>query len=161
MQVELGSSRVREGAPQHKQRETGRSSGDAWRGTLSHGYDREDNTRIKSHSSLACLSGRGVPNELAKEGCPAKPPEDLLPVGNVAAEMYQKEVRSALKGEFIFGCNPFPSEEAQPWTESEFSLHFDLMSLHQNVGHNNYGALREAVRSLIEISRRCVCDLLQ
>ncbi|CAL8270603.1 unnamed protein product [Arctogadus glacialis] len=63
-------------------------------------------------------SGRGIPNELAKEGCPAKLSEDLLPVGAVAADLYQQEMGSALKRESIFGSDPFPSEEAQQWTET-------------------------------------------
>lgn len=105
---------------------------------------------------MSCLAGRGIPNELAKGGCPAKLPEDLLPVGGVAADLYQQELGSALKRESIFGCDPFLSEEAQQWTETEFNSHFDLLSLHQNVVHNNYGPFKDAVRSLIEITRRRV-----
>nr|XP_054594307.1 uncharacterized protein LOC107395007 isoform X2 [Nothobranchius furzeri] len=33
------------------------------------------------------IPGKGIPNELAKEGCPARVPEDLLPVGAAAADL--------------------------------------------------------------------------
>ncbi|KAA8577593.1 hypothetical protein FQN60_016025 [Etheostoma spectabile] len=51
---------------------------------------------------------RGIPKELAKEGCPAKIPVDLLPIGSVAADLYQQEMGSMLKRESTFGCDPFP-----------------------------------------------------
>ncbi|KAA8577777.1 hypothetical protein FQN60_002446, partial [Etheostoma spectabile] len=61
---------------------------------------------------------RGIPNELAKEG-PCKIPVDLLPDGSVAADLYQQEMGSMLKGN-PFWLGSFPSEEAQQWTETEF-----------------------------------------
>lgn len=93
---------------------------------------------------------------MAKEGSPAELPEDLLPVGAVAADLDQQEVGSALKRESIFGCDPFPSEEAQQWTETEFGSHFDSFSLDQNVLQHNYGPFKDAVRALIDLTRRCV-----
>ncbi|KAA8577643.1 hypothetical protein FQN60_007898, partial [Etheostoma spectabile] len=51
---------------------------------------------------------QGIPNELVKEGCPAKIPVDLLPVGSVAADLYQQEMGSTLKRESTFGWDPFP-----------------------------------------------------
>lgn len=49
---------------------------------------------LSFHYSLSCLAGKGVPNELAKQRCPAKLAEDLLPVDGVAADLYQQEVGS-------------------------------------------------------------------
>ncbi|KAA8594371.1 hypothetical protein FQN60_005205, partial [Etheostoma spectabile] len=96
---------------------------------------------------------RGIPNELAKEGCPAKIPADLLSVGSVAADPYQQEMGSTLKRESIFGCDPFHSEEAQQWTETEFGSQFDMLSLYEKVVHHNYGPFKDAVRSLIDFTR--------
>ena len=100
--------------------------------------------------------GRGVPNRLAQGGCPAKVPEDLLPVGAVAADMYQQELGSALKRESVFGRDPFPSEEARQRAEREFGSQFELLSLYQNVVHDYYDPFKDAVRSLIDIIRICV-----
>ncbi|XP_057191201.1 uncharacterized protein LOC130555134 [Triplophysa rosa] len=84
--------------------------------------DMEDNTYKYCVSNLKCqiarvgitnvkeawnahrIPGKGIPNELAKEGCPAKLQEDYLPIGTVAADLYQQELGSALKRESI---NPF------------------------------------------------------
>ncbi|KAA8590524.1 hypothetical protein FQN60_014458 [Etheostoma spectabile] len=70
--------------------------------------DMEDNTSKYCVSNLTCqlarigitkvteawnahrIPGKGIPNELAKEGCPAKIPADLLPVGSVAADLYHQ-----------------------------------------------------------------------
>ncbi|CAL8375253.1 unnamed protein product [Gadus morhua 'NCC'] len=141
--------------------------------------DMEDNTSRYCVSNLTCqlarigitnviqawnahrIPGRGIPNELAKEGCPAKLSEDLLPVGAVAADLYQQEMGSALKRESIFGSDPFPSEEAQQWTETEFGSLFDLLSLYQNVVNHNYGPFKNAVRSLIDITSRHVRPVTQ
>lgn len=113
-------------------------------------------TKVTEAWNAHRIPGKGIPNELAKEGCPAKLPEDLLPGGSVAADLYQQEMGSALKRESIFGCDPFPSEEAQHWTETEFGFHFDMLSLYENVVHHNYGPFKDAVRSLIDFTRRCV-----
>uniref|UniRef100_A0A1A8J5M2 Si:ch211-227p7.1 n=1 Tax=Nothobranchius kuhntae TaxID=321403 RepID=A0A1A8J5M2_NOTKU len=136
--------------------------------------DMEDNTSKYCVSNLTCqmaglgitnvikawnahrIPGKGIPNELAKEGCPARVPEDLLPVGDAAADLYQQETGSALKRESIFGCDPFTSEASRQQTETEFGSHFDLASLYQNVVNHNYEPFQDAVRSLIDTTRRCV-----
>uniref|UniRef100_A0A1A8MEW8 Si:ch211-227p7.1 n=1 Tax=Nothobranchius pienaari TaxID=704102 RepID=A0A1A8MEW8_9TELE len=136
--------------------------------------DMEDNTSKYCVSNLTCqmaglgitnvieawnahrIPGKGIPNELAKEGCPARVPEDLLPVGAAAADLYQQETGSALKRESIFGCDPFTSEASRQQTETEFGSHFDLASLYQNVVNHNYEPFQDAVRSLIDTTRRCV-----
>ncbi|XP_030228345.1 uncharacterized protein LOC115555555 [Gadus morhua] len=141
--------------------------------------DMEDNTSRYCVSNLTCqlarigitnvvqawnahrIPGRGIPNKLAKEGCPAKLSEDLLPVGAVAADLYQQEMGSDLKRESIFGSDPFPSEEAQQWTETEFGSLFDLLSLYQNVVNHNYGPFKNAVRSPIDITSRHVRPVTQ
>ncbi|XP_030607636.1 uncharacterized protein LOC115795729 isoform X2 [Archocentrus centrarchus] len=136
--------------------------------------DMEDSTSKYCVSNLTCqmarigitnvveawnahrIPGKGIPNELAKGGCPAKIAEELLPNGAAAADLYQQEVGSALKRDSIFGLEPFSSEEAKQWTETEFGSHFDLFSLYQNVVHHNYGPFKDAVRFLIDITRCCV-----
>ena len=70
--------------------------------------------------------------------------------------MYHQEVGSALKRESFFGRDPFPSEETQQWAEREFGSQFDLLHLYQNVVHHNYAPFKDAVRSLIDITRRTV-----
>lgn len=82
--------------------------------------------------------------------------EDLLPVGGVAADLYQQELGSTLKRESIFGYVPFIHEEAQQMAETEFNSHFDLLSLHQHVVHNDFGPFKDAVKSLVTITGRCV-----
>ncbi|KAA8577591.1 hypothetical protein FQN60_000145, partial [Etheostoma spectabile] len=51
---------------------------------------------------------RGIPNELAKEGCPAKIPVDLLPDGSVAADLWSAGNGIHVEKGIHFGWDPFP-----------------------------------------------------
>ena len=98
--------------------------------------------------------GKGVPNTLCGEGCPAKVSPDLLPDANMAADLYEVEVGSGLTRESIFGSDPFPSEEARCRAAQQFNQSWPNMAtlLHSAV-NNNYTPLQSAVLQLIDITR--------
>ncbi|CAL8323992.1 unnamed protein product [Merluccius merluccius] len=61
------------------------------------------------------IPGKGIPNDLCGQGCPSKVAEHLLPLGNVAADLYEQEVGggATLRRESPFATDPFPSWSGQ------------------------------------------------
>ena len=59
------------------------------------------------------FTGKGIPDLLCGQGSPDKIPEDLLPAGELAADLYQLGVGTALTRNGVFGTDPFANEEAQ------------------------------------------------
>ncbi|XP_030287100.1 uncharacterized protein LOC115590006 [Sparus aurata] len=101
------------------------------------------------------IPGKGIPDVLCGQGCPAKIPEGLLPAGQVAADLYQQDVGTALTREGVFGTDPFANEEAQQRAESEFGSQFDPVSLLHSTLNNNFAPCQSALKCLIDITRRC------
>ncbi|XP_060759597.1 uncharacterized protein LOC132886813 [Neoarius graeffei] len=100
------------------------------------------------------IPGKGIPNLLCGQGCPAKVLEDNLPIGEIAADLYQQEVGTALTREAVFGTDPFSNEEARRNAESEFASHFDPLSLLHSAVNNNFSPFQNALRCLIDITRQ-------
>lgn len=80
--------------------------------------------------------------------------EDNLPIGEIAADLYQQEVGTALTREAVFGTDPFSNEEARRNAESEFASHFDPLSLLHSAVNNNFSPFQNALRCLIDITRQ-------
>ncbi|KAK0144061.1 hypothetical protein N1851_017601 [Merluccius polli] len=61
------------------------------------------------------IPGKGIPNDLCGQRCPSKVAEHLLPLGNVAADLYEQEVGggATLRRESPFATDPFPSVESR------------------------------------------------
>ena len=104
------------------------------------------------------FSGKGIPNDLCGQGCPSKVAEHLLPLGNVAADLYEQEMGggATLRRESPFATDPFPSVESRQWAEGQFASQFDMRSLHQHVVNRDYTQFQSALRCLISITRHAV-----
>ncbi|KAK0132633.1 hypothetical protein N1851_032501 [Merluccius polli] len=64
---------------------------------------------------------KGIPNELAAGGCPAKVPEELLPHASVVADLYQEDLGSCLTRTSTFGKDPFECEVDRIQAEQNFA----------------------------------------
>ncbi|KAK0139801.1 hypothetical protein N1851_023290 [Merluccius polli] len=84
--------------------------------------------------------------------------EHLLPLCNVAADLYEQEVGggATLRWESPFATDPFPSVESRQWAEGHFASQFNMRSLHQHVVTRDYTHFQSALRCLINITRHAV-----
>ncbi|XP_056265526.1 uncharacterized protein LOC130190237 isoform X2 [Pseudoliparis swirei] len=100
------------------------------------------------------IPGRGIPNYLARDGCPNKLSTDLLPNASVAADWYDQEVGSLTRVS-DFGTNPFPSLQDQEAAVREFALQCpDTSVLLDNAVNNLPQPFKHGLKGLIDISRR-------
>ncbi|XP_056281086.1 uncharacterized protein LOC130200657 [Pseudoliparis swirei] len=100
------------------------------------------------------IPGRGIPNYLARDGCPNKLSTDLLPNASVAADWYDQEVGSLTRVS-DFGTNPFPSSQDQEAAVRGFALQCpDTSVLLDNAVNNLPQPFRHGLKGLIDISRR-------
>ncbi|XP_056292570.1 uncharacterized protein LOC130207863 isoform X2 [Pseudoliparis swirei] len=100
------------------------------------------------------IPGRGIPNYLARDGCPNKLSTDLLPNASVAADWYDQEVGSLTRVS-DFGTNPFPSSQDQEAAVREFALQCpDTSVLLDNAVNNLPQPFKDGLKGLIDISRR-------
>lgn len=56
------------------------------------------------------FAGKGIPSDLRGQGCLSRITEDFLPVGQVAADLYEQERGTSLKRESVFAVDPFPND---------------------------------------------------
>lgn len=98
--------------------------------------------------------GKGIPNNLAKGGCPAKISEELLPQASVVADMYQQDVGSCLTRTSTFGTDPFSCEEDRSQAEEEFADHFpDITQCFDQAANYDFTPFKEAILHLINVTR--------
>jgi len=57
------------------------------------------------------ITGKGIPNQLARNGCLKKVPEGLLPHAPDAADLYAEELGNPSTRVSSFGADPLQSEE--------------------------------------------------
>ncbi|XP_056326001.1 uncharacterized protein LOC130238907 [Danio aesculapii] len=101
------------------------------------------------------ITGKGIPNLLARDGCKTRIVEELLLRASEAAELYHQEMGQRLTSSSAFGIDPFRSEEDKIRAETEFnSLYFDLEDV-LNYTVNEYCHLfQDCLTQLINITRR-------
>ncbi|XP_049892050.1 uncharacterized protein LOC126384797 isoform X2 [Epinephelus moara] len=103
------------------------------------------------------IPGRGIPNDLAAGGCPAKVSEDLLACASVAADGYDQVLGSSLSRDAAFGVDPFHSEEDRSQAEDEFAVAFpDMSVIFDSVVNNNHNVFCEALFCLLTLAERYV-----
>ncbi|XP_034091495.1 uncharacterized protein LOC117559009 [Gymnodraco acuticeps] len=134
--------------------------------------DMEDNMSKYCVSSLTCqlaqlgveravqawnahrIPGKGIPNYLAREGCPKRVEPDLLPVASVAADWYDQEV-GRLTRESHFGTNPFHNAQDQEAAEREFGQQLpDVSFLLDNAVNNQPEHFKHGLKCLVDVTRR-------
>lgn len=132
----------------------------------------EDNTTKFCVSNLTCqvssiglertvlswnahrIAGKGIPNILAKGGCPARISEELLPQASVVADMYQQDVGSCLTRTSTFGTDPFSCEEDRSQAEEEFADHYpDITQCFDQAANYDFTPFKEAILHLINVTR--------
>lgn len=98
------------------------------------------------------ITGKGIPNQLAKDGCLKKVPEGLLPHATEAANMYQREVGNPLTRVSCFGTDPLQLEQ-KITVERQFAEAFpDVTCLYNSVVNKDFKPFQDAVGHLIDLT---------
>ncbi|XP_038162643.1 uncharacterized protein LOC119797577 [Cyprinodon tularosa] len=103
------------------------------------------------------IPGRGIPNELAADGCLAKVSEELLPCASVVGNLYEQDLGSSLTWESVFGADPFSCEEDRCHAEQIFAENYpDISLIFNHVVNNDDTPFQDALICLMNVTARYV-----
>lgn len=104
--------------------------------------------------SFSCnlITGKGIPNQLAKDGCLKKVPEGLLPHVAEAADLYQKEVGNSLTRVSCFGTDPLQLDEKISVERPFAETYPDLTYLYNSVVNRDFKPFQDALGHLINLT---------
>ncbi|XP_076846835.1 uncharacterized protein LOC143491565 [Brachyhypopomus gauderio] len=103
------------------------------------------------------IPGKGIPNDLARQGCPKKIPLELLPHSAEAADLYNQQLGSSLTPHSTFGVDPFSSEQDKITVESQFAEQYsDISELFSRAVNNDFAPYKQALLCLITTTQRNV-----
>lgn len=106
---------------------------------------------------LDYVLGRGIPNELAADGCLAKVSEELLPCASVVGNLYEQDLGSSLTWESVFGADPFSCEEDRCHAEQIFAENYpDISLIFNHVVNNDDTPFQDALICLMNVTARYV-----
>ncbi|KAL2081070.1 hypothetical protein ACEWY4_022923 [Coilia grayii] len=99
------------------------------------------------------IPGKGIPNQLAKDGSLKKVPEGLLPHAAEAADLYQKEVGHSLTRVSGFGTDPLQLDEKFSVERLFAETYPDMAILYNSVVNKDFKPFQGALGHLINITK--------
>ncbi|KAL2076472.1 hypothetical protein ACEWY4_027936 [Coilia grayii] len=99
------------------------------------------------------IPGKGIPNQLAKDGSLKKVPEGLLPHAAEAADLYQKEVGHSLRRVSCFGTDPLQLDEKFSVERLFAETYPDMAILYNSLVNKDFKPFQGALGHLINITK--------
>ncbi|KAK7145575.1 hypothetical protein R3I93_013344 [Phoxinus phoxinus] len=99
------------------------------------------------------IPGKGIPNQLARDGCLKKVPEGLLPHAPEAADLYAEELGNHLTRVSSFGADPFRSEEKLNVERLFGQTYPDIQYLYNCVVNRDFKPFQDALIHLVNLTK--------
>lgn len=114
--------------------------------------------RVVSCWNCHRIPGRGVPEELASNGCPQRlPSQTVLPHAGEAEALYRQHMGSGLTTQSTFGVDPFTNEEDKISVEQQFAeIYPDISNLYNRAVNKDYAPFKQALLLLISKTQNTV-----
>lgn len=118
-------------------------------------------TEKKKQTFLSCIvfycnnliKGKGIPNQLARDGCLKKVLEGLLPHAPEAADLYAEELGNPLTRVSSFGADPFRSEEKLNIERLFGQTYPDISYLNNCVVNRDFKPFQDALIHLVNLTK--------